>query len=247
MIDDDLGTLRDFATAWRPLSHADALQEQQLGRFVHRQAEAQRPDRLRQGGRARAEPPGRDGGHLARRRQDLRRRRWSSRPCRSLPRTRRAAPSRIIRRNMTDDMMRALAQERRRHDDQLRGQLPVGREPPGQARSRAAWSPPSTEMSKTCKGDEACSTLETAAHHPRGDGQGHAAGGVVGEDRRAHRPRRQGGRRRSRRPGLGLRRRHHADRHGGRLAVAQAHDRADGQGLLRRATSRRSSAATSCG
>ena len=39
------GQLREYARARRPLPDADALQEQQLGRLVHRQAGAQRPDR----------------------------------------------------------------------------------------------------------------------------------------------------------------------------------------------------------
>ena len=45
MIDDDLRQLRELRGARRPLHDADALQEQQLGRLVHRQAGAQRPDR----------------------------------------------------------------------------------------------------------------------------------------------------------------------------------------------------------
>ena len=60
--------------ARRALHDADAFQEQQLGRLLDRQAGAQRPDRVRQGRRARDEPPGDDGRHLARRGQDLLRR-----------------------------------------------------------------------------------------------------------------------------------------------------------------------------
>ena len=74
MIDDDLGVAAQVRGARRPLPDADALQEQQLGRLVHRQAGAQRPHAVRQGRRPRAEPAGHDGRHLARRRQDVLRR-----------------------------------------------------------------------------------------------------------------------------------------------------------------------------
>ena len=97
MIDDDLRHAARLRAARRPLPDADPFQEQRLGRLLHRQAEAQRPDRLRQGRRARVEPPGRDGGHLARRGQDLLRTSWRSRRCPSSRRTRRAARSRTIR------------------------------------------------------------------------------------------------------------------------------------------------------
>ena len=60
----------------RALHDAHALQHQRLGGFLRRhrrpQGQAsQRPDRFRQAGGSRDESPGHDGGHLARRRQDL--------------------------------------------------------------------------------------------------------------------------------------------------------------------------------
>ena len=65
-------------------------------------------------------------------------------------------------RNMTDDMMRALAKNGGVDDDQLRGELPVRGEPPGASEKSGGVVAALDEMSKKCKGDEACSTLETA-------------------------------------------------------------------------------------
>ena len=64
---------------------------------------------VRQGRRARDEPLGHDGRHLARRRQDLLRRARASPRRRSSRRTPRAARIANHPRNMTDDMIRALA------------------------------------------------------------------------------------------------------------------------------------------
>ena len=57
--------------ARRPLPHALAQREHELERFLGRHAEAQRPHRLRQGRRPRAEPPRHARRHLARVRQDV--------------------------------------------------------------------------------------------------------------------------------------------------------------------------------
>ena len=136
-------------------------------------------------------------------------------------------------RNMTDDMIRALAKNG--------GVMMINYEVSFLSEENRLASEKSggvvaalDKMSKTCKGDEACSTLETARITREAMDKGtlpavswekivehidHAAK-IAGVDHVG--------------PGLGLRRRHDADRHGGRLAVAEAHDRADGEGLLRR-------------
>ena len=136
-------------------------------------------------------------------------------------------------RNMTDDMMRALAKNG--------GVMMINFEVSFLSEENRVASEKSggvvaalDKMSKLCGGNEACSTLEIRADHARGHGQGHPALGVVGEDRGAHRPRGQGGGRRPRGPRLRFRRRHHAHRHGRRLAVAEAHHGTHGQGLLGR-------------
>ena len=56
---------------------------------------------------------------------------------------------------------------------------------------------------------------------------------IVGEDRRAHRPRRQAGRRDARRPRFGFRRHHGARRHGRCVDAAEDHRGAPRQGLQR--------------
>ena len=167
MIDDSLAVLRDYHRARRPLPDAVAQRQHQLGRFVRRQAGAQRPDRVRQGRRPRAEPPRRDGRHLARRRQDVLGR----------ARDQQGAADRVAfvvraiaghARNMTDDMLRALGAKG--------GVVMINYLGPGflsnerlSRRERRTERPARRELPRVP---------------------------CVGEDRRAHRPRGEAGRRR---------------------------------------------------
>ena len=65
-------------------------------------------------------------------------------------------------RNMTDDMLRALAQERRRRHDQLPRRRSSARSSASPARRRAARGRRAmAAMSKKCGGNEACTTLES--------------------------------------------------------------------------------------
>ena len=136
-------------------------------------------------------------------------------------------------RNMTDDMLRALAKNGgvvmiNYHAGFLSEEFRVASEKKTRRRRRRAIA----AMSKKCGGNEACTTLESERIDHEAMAKGDAAEGDVGEDRRAHRPRREGRRRRSRRPRLGLRRRDDADRDGGRVEAAEDHRRAAQEGLL---------------
>ena len=149
-------------------------------------------------------------------------------------------------RNMTDDMMRALAKNGGVDDDQLPRRLPQRGVPRRQREEERHGRRGDGGDVEEVRRQRGLHDDGERADRSRGDGQGRAAEGDVGEDHRAHRPRGEGGRRRPRRPRLGLRRRDDAVRHGGRVEAAEDHRRAAEEGLLER-TSRRSSAATSCG
>ena len=119
-----------LSTSRRPLPDAVAQRQHQLERFVRRYAEAQRPHRLRQGRRPRAEPARDVGGHLARLGQDILGRAGDEQ----------GAAGRIALVAAVD--LRPPAQHDRRHDprprrqgrrdhDQLLAQLPLRRAVPG--------------------------------------------------------------------------------------------------------------------
>ena len=133
------GAAAEVRRARRPLPDADAFQEQQLGRLVHRQAGAQRPDAVRQGRRPRAEQARDDGGHLARRRQDVLRRAGADqgagdRVAFVVPRDRQP-PAQHDRRHAA-----RAGEERRRRDDQLPRRASSARSSASRARRRAARS-----------------------------------------------------------------------------------------------------------
>ena len=135
-------------------------------------------------------------------------------------------------RNMTDDMMRALAKNG--------GVMMINYEVSFLSEENRLASEKAggvvaalDQMSKKCGGDEACSTLETARITREAMDKG-TLPAVSWEKIVEHIDHAvEGGRRGSRRPRLGFRRRDDADRDGGRVEAAEADDRADGEGLLR--------------
>ncbi len=126
-------------------------------------------------------------------------------------------------RNMTDDMMRALAKNG--------GVIDINYEASFLSEAYRVASDKLSgdvvkqmdDMDKKCGGDEACVTTETNRINHEAMMSGNAAEGVLDGNRRPHRPCREDRRRRSRRPRLGLRRLDDAAGDGERGGPAEDH------------------------
>ena len=117
-------------------------------------------------------------------------------------------------RNMTDDMLRAVTKNGgvvmvNYHSGFLSEEFRTAHEEPRAHR-------PGRRGEQEMRHRRSVLDSRRRTRQPGSDAEGRAAEGDVGEDRRAHRPRREDRRHRSRRPRFGLRRGDDADRDGGR-------------------------------